>query len=102
MATLDTQCYDILPLQCYITFCKYSSITYLILTYQDAWIGPVKTHKLLNILGILGIFVSFVLTVTFNFVAGSGKSEFLLIVQNLMGHFFVVDFVNTSSNCLLS
>ena len=36
-ATLDTQCYDILPLQCYITFCKYSSITYLILTYQDAW-----------------------------------------------------------------
>ena len=44
-------------------------------------LGPGKTHKVLNILGILGIFVSFVLTVTFNFVAGSGKSEFLLIVH---------------------
>ena len=58
-------------------------------------LGPGKTHKVLNILGILGIFVSFVLTVTFNFVAGSGKSEFLLIVQNLMGHFFLITFVNS-------
>lgn len=32
-----------------------------------------KNHKILNLLGIFGIALSFVLTVTFNALAGSGN-----------------------------
>ena len=68
-------------------------------------LGPVKTHKVINILGILGICVSFVLTVTFNFVAGSGKSKFLLFVQDLIWHslswlFLCYNFVTAYQFCL--
>ena len=45
--------------------------------------APVKTYKVLNLLGILGIFVSFVLTVTFNALAGSGSSKLILFFSKL-------------------
>jgi len=37
--------------------------------------ATVKNHKVLNLLGILGIFGTFVITVTFNALAGSGSSD---------------------------
>jgi len=37
--------------------------------------APVKNHKVLNLLGILGIWFSFIITVTFNGLAGSGSSD---------------------------
>ena len=60
--------------------------------------APVKNHKVLNLLGILGIWFSFIITVTFNGLAGSGCKFTFEKYGKIIWHFKTLLFLFAASD----